>query len=463
MQQTTSLMKNIFTLIVFLLISSFASKTLANVDLAYRFDIKPKIMHVSLVYRPVSSDSTVFQYGNEYYGGMKDLMKGLKNVQSSVKFKIDAVKSQITFYHPNQTAIQIQYDIIDTHKAEQRVRGEMFRPIITEHYFFSLSHSLFLNPQIEEKLREKMTMSVTLAKKPAFPMYFSFAPQLKAGKSVIIKFSDGMNALVTGASDLHIVKRKMAGIQNYVVLRINEKNPYNLKRFMNYFDKFLPAMNNFWGNLNGTYYSLVASPFLDIKYHNISGTAFNSGFHVKYSGDTILANEEVVTTISHEIMHRYIGAGYVSMGENHQWFDEGFTDYTTWYLLAKAGIFSAEKLDKMVKDTYQQLANNPVKNTANEDILKHFWENHHYEKIPYHRGALFAAYLNKRIKEESKSTKSYQDFLRDLKALAEQKKQLLTVNDFITVASTYMPNAEIENAVQAYIIKGVMIEQDKVW
>lgn len=456
-------MKNFLASILLGLITILQTTAYASTDLDYHFDIKPKVMHVKLNYRPVLRDSTVFQYGNEYYGGMKDLLKGLINIQASVTFKVDSAKSQLTFYHPQNIPIQIQYDIIDTHTPQQKVRGEMFRPIITDNYFFSLSHSLFLNPQVDEKRQASMMMSVTLEKKPTFPMYFSFAPTLTAGKTVTIKFSEGMNALVTGASDLHIVKRKLAGIQNYVVLRINQKNPYNLKRFMDYFDKFLPAMTDFWGNLNGTYYSLIASPFLDIKYHNISGTAFNSGFHVKYSGDTILANEEVVTTISHEIMHRYIGAGYVSMGENNQWFDEGFTDYTTWYLLAKAGIFSEQKLAKMVKDTYQQLSANPVKNTANGDILKHFWENHNYEKIPYHRGALFAAYLNKRITEESQGTKSYQDFLRSLKALAEQKKQLLTIEDFIAVASAYIPKAEIEASIQQYIMKGEMIEEERVW
>jgi predicted metalloprotease with PDZ domain len=218
-------------------------------------------------------------------------------------------------------------------------------------------------------------------------MYFSFAPELKPGGTITLKLSEGMDALVTGASDLHIEKREMAGIKNYVVLRINEKNRDNLNRFMNYFDSFLPAMTDFWGNLNGSYYSLVASPFLDIDYHDISGTSFNGGFHVKYSGDAILANDAVVYTISHEIMHRYIGSGCVSMGEDNQWFDEGFTDYTTWYLLSQSGIMPSGKLKETVRDTYDKLSANPVNNTPNEEIMKHFWENHDYEKLPYNRGA----------------------------------------------------------------------------
>ena len=449
--------------IFFILITAIQYAVCDNINLDYHLEIKPGFMHVSLVYTPVIADSTTFKYGNEFYGGMKDLLKSMVNLGASVKFKVDSAKSNITFYHPGNAPVKITYDIIDTHKPEQRVVGEMFRPIITDNYFFSLSHTLFLNPQIDEKLKESIMMSVTLNKNPVFPIYLSFAPELKPGETVTLRLSEGLDALVTGASDLHIEKREMAGIKNYVVLRINKKNSYNLIRFMSYFDSFLPAMTDFWGNLNGTYYSLIASPFLDIDYHNISGTSFNGGFHVKYKGDTILANDEVVYTISHEIMHRYIGSGCVSMGKNNQWFDEGFTDYTTWYLLSQSGIMPPEKLQETVRYTYEKLSANPVKNTSNEEIMKHFWENHDYEKLPYNRGALLAAYINKRITEQSNGTKTYRDFMRSLKAVAEQKKESLTVDDFIAVASEYIPKEEIENSVRQYIIQGEMIPRQKIF
>jgi predicted metalloprotease with PDZ domain len=428
-----------------------------DVSLAYILEIKPDIMHVNMNYIPVVADSTTFQYGNVFYGGMKDLLKSMVNIHSSVKLRIDSVRSCITFYHPGNSSVRISYDIIDTHKPEQRVVGEMFRPIITRDYFFSLSHTLFLNPDIKENRKDSIFMSVTLKSGSAFPMYFSFAPELQPGETAIINLTKGMDALVTGASDLHIEKRKMSGIMNYVVLRINKKNGYNLSRFMTYFDTYLPAMTNFWGNLNGTYYSLVASPFLDIDYHLISGTAFNQGFHVKYSGDTILANEEVICTISHEIMHRYIGSGSVAMNEDNQWFNEGFTDYSTWYLLSHCSILPADRLKEKVEETYKELSVNTVRNTPNEDVMKHFWENKDYEKLPYYRGALFAAYLDKRIKELGNNTCNYCDFMRSLKAMAEQKKKKLTVDDFIIAASKYIPEEEIRNSVNRYIMKGEMI------
>ncbi len=436
---------------------------LGGVRLAYTLNLGPGAMHVSLDYTPVIPDSTVFKYGNFFYGGMKDLMKGLRNVSSEARFRVDPAAGSITFYHPGNTKFRITYDIIDTHRLEQRVVGEMFRPIITSSYFFSLSHTLFLNPVIRETMKDSILMSVKLEKGCTYPVFFTCAPELKPGEVADIILSDGMDALVTGASDLHIEKRELSGIMNYIVLRINRNNGYNLRRFMDFTDTFLPAMDDFWGVPVGSFYSLIASPFLDIKYHKISGTAFRGGFHVKYSGDTILADEEVVYTISHEIMHRYTGAGCVSMGEENQWFDEGFTDYTTWYLASECGVMPPEKLGEKVREAFRDLSANPAKNTPNEEVMKHFWEGKNYEKLPYCRGALFAAWMDKRISDLSNGTRSYRDFMRTLRAIAEKKNQRLSVNDFISAASGFIPDDEIRGAVDRYIMKGEMIPESLIF
>jgi predicted metalloprotease with PDZ domain len=453
-------MKNLLWPLVFCCFACNVSKE-NGPTLAYSFDIEPDTMHVQLRYTPVSPDTITFQYGNLYYGGMTDLMNGLVNLTSSVPFTIDSVKSRMTFSFPEAEPILISYDIIDTHTPAMRVRGEMFRPILTSNYFFSLSHSLFLDPLMSKETKDTVQMSITLEPKPMMPMYFSCAPALKPGKTITISLKDGMDALVTGATDLQIENYNLGGISNYIVLRVNEKNQYNQERFRKYIDAFLPAMNEFWGNLEGEYYSLIAAPFVDIDYHNISGTSFQNGFHVKYSGDTILANEEVVLTISHEIMHRYIGSGAVTMSDEHQWFNEGFTDYTTWYLASQCGVVPAQRLAEKVRETYTQLATSPVRNTPNADIRRHFWEGKDYERLPYQRGALFAAYLDKQISKAGDKS-GFRNFMRMLKTRGESQEKLLTPADLVEVASQFLPRTEVAEAVDLYLMKGELIPIEKI-
>ena len=94
--------------------------------------------------------------------------------------------------------------------------------------------------------------------------------------------------------------------------------------------------------------------------------------------------------------------------------------------------------------------------------MKHFWESHDYEKLPYNRGALFAAYIDKRIIELSNGSKTYRDLMRDLKLYAEKKKETLTVEEFITAARKYIPEDEIRNSVELYILQGEMIPKEFV-
>ncbi len=439
---------------------SITSVFASDISFQYEFEVQPKVLHVNLTYKPVVKDSTTFKYGSEFYGGMKDLIKSLTKLEASVKFRIDEGNNSVTFYHPQNKPVKIKYDIIDTHKPEQRVVGEMFRPISTDTYFFSLSHTLFLTPQVDEDLKKKSLVSVKLKGRQAFPLFFTGSPTLKPNKRVVLSYSDVMNALLTGATDLHVETRELGGITNYVVLRYDQNTTYNRDRFMKYFDSFLPIMTNFWGNLEGNYYSLVASKFQDITYHDISGTAFKWGFHVKYSGDTILASPSVVNTISHEIVHRYIGAGNISMGENNQWFNEGFTEFTTWHLLTEGGLLDKDYKEKQVKETYNKLINNPVNHTHNDDIMKHFWESKHYELLPYNRGALFAAFMERRIQTLHGSSKTYQDFMRSIKAFVEVNKSILTREDFIRLGSEFLPEEEIRVAFENYVLQGKVIPEN---
>jgi predicted metalloprotease with PDZ domain len=457
-------MKNILTYLFPILI--FACQHEQNqaieVPLHYELELAKDTMHVAMTYLPISPDSTVLHYGNPFFGGMKDQLNSLINIKTAVKYRTDTIQNQLIIYHTDNQPIKINYDIIDTHLPTHRVVGEMFRTIITDSYFFSLSNTLFLHPQVADSLQETMRMSVKAVSNPPYPLYYSFSPQLAAGETANISWKEGLNALTMGASDLHIEKRELGGIMNYIVLRIHEKNGYNRERFMHYFDTFMPAMTDFWGNLEGDYYSLIAAPFVDIDYHKISGTAFQNGFHVKYSGDTLLADNEVVQVISHEVMHRYIGAGRVSLGENHQWFDEGFTDYTTLLLLSDCGMISKEKFHENIRKTYQELSANPHRNLPNEEVMKHFWESKSYEKLPYHRGALFAAYLHHQMTASGQNPHTFRDFMRDLKNSAQISNQL-TLKDFTNSCSKYLPKEQVDSDLENYIMQGMMVPEELIF
>jgi len=441
-------LKHFFYILTILILATGIAEA-AEAPFSYLIDIQKDTAHIKLKYKPIQPDSTVFIYGDEGYGGMKDLFAGIKKIKSTAKMRLSITERKIVLYHQSNNDITITYDIIDTHRPEQKVVGEMFRPISTANYFFSLSHTLFLTPQISDSLKNELEISVTLSKNNTFPVFCAFAPELSPGKAVVLPYWCVMESLVTGADDLHVEKRRMDGVDNYAVLRIRKDNQYNLPRFMEFFEKFLKAMSKFWGKPDAEFYSVVAGPFLDIDYHEISGTAFMNGFHVKYSGDTVLKNDRTIYTVAHEMVHRYIGSGIITMGGDNQWFDEGFTDYTTWYLCANYGIMPRESLAREVARTKAELNTFGTKDLPNSEVLKHFWEGHEYEKLPYYRGALFAAALDRRLGEIGKFT--YRDMMLALKKCAQSRGGKLTPDDFVGVVSRFIPEAEIRTMMKEIV------------
>lgn len=425
----------------------------------YQLEMVPDTIRVQMTYIPQEKDSSVLEYGSPFFGSMKDQMRSVIHLQMKQAYRIDSMAAQVIVYHDDAMPLEISYELIDTHLPRHRVVGEMFRLLINETYFFSLTNTLFLHPMVPDSVQDQHLMEVKAIPHPLYPFYYSFAPELRPGEDAVVSWKKGLNALVMGASDLRLEKRMDGGISNYVVLRIQEKNSYNLDRFMTYTDAFLPAMTDFWGELNGDHYSLIAAPFVDIDYHKISGTAFQDGFHVKYSGDTVLVDEEVVSTISHEIMHRYIGAGSVSMGEQHQWFDEGFTDFTTWYVLMKCGLISESQFYQKIRVTYEELQANPQNQLPNSEVMKHFWEGKDFENLPYQRGALFAAYLQQQLSVPEVSEDRYRQLMRDLKAISQEKGSL-EPTDLLKGVKRYLPDAPVEEWLDLYIMKGRMLPED---
>ena len=410
-------------------------------------------LHIAVEYPNTESRPMKFIYGDVYYGGMKDLMRGFHMVSCSVPFEIDSLESALICLPKSAQTIKIEYYITDTHLAEQKVRGEMFRPILTKDYLFSLSHSLFIRPENLDKNEGRMA-SFKLAPSQVMPIFCSFAPSLQKGGRVDLPYKIMMDALIMGAVDLHVEEKIMCGIANYLVLRVPSADHYNFKRFDGYIEAFMPSMEAFWGSFPGEFYSLIAAPFVDIAYHDVSGTAFYNGFHIKYSGDTVLANGTVVNVVSHEIMHRFIGAGSVSMGEVHQWFDEGFTDFTTWLILKNAGLIDEKRFFALIRETHKNLQNNPANHISNGEIQDHFWDNHDYEKLPYQRGALFAAYLYKKMGQEN-----YQSLMRSLRKNTESKQSNLLPEEFIILCQSLLPKVNVDKAYKKYILGGKVIKQ----
>ena len=432
-------------------------------DLEYRLAFTPgNKIHVILKYWPLEADSIKFTYGEPMYGGQPDILKGLTGLvtEGARSMKLDTSSRQIILALKGTRPVIITYDIIDTHTAAQGTRGELFRPLILNDYFYCHGINLFLSPVFSDK-KIKATQSVKWEKLPGFALFQSYDPENDGTRISTGNQEDFMYKLITGASDLIIDKTRVDNTENFLVMRILKEKDYNSKEISDYFGTFYSAIRSFWRDTSKISYSLILQPFLAVD-HSISGMSLGSGFAGKYSfkTDTIL-NPERIFVLSHEIGHHWLG-GEIVTEEKDQWFEEGFNDYLTFYMLMRCGYMNpsrfVEKFNEILKSHYTSKINR----LPNDSVWANYWKMGDYNKLPYRRGCIFAFYLDNQIRLAGNGKNMHDLWLSILEFCKNKGKDYkMTEADFTELASQFVNKEKIRNDIDRYIIKGEPIEFTK--
>ncbi len=437
-------------LLIILLLASLLSAAQYHYQLSYD---NHKII-VTLRFTPAQPDSTSFTYGEPMFGGQPDILKCLSNLQinSPATVKTDTKARRFTIYYTGHKPITIHYEILDTITAKKDIRQELFRPIISNDYFYCHGVNLFLNPKHRDETK-KASLSIQWKQRPGFPLFYGFDPENGGKKKLTLPADSVMFSLLTGASDLSIDKFELHGVKNYIVLRGMGKENFNRIAVRDYFTRFNEAIRKFWNDYSDPCFSLVLQPFLD-PVHSASGVAYANGFIGKYKSDTIVQPDRIYV-ISHEIGHHWLGHK-LEMNISNQWFGEGFNDYITFQTLLSAGLISPADFENRMNEVMKLHYGSTIKNIPNDSVFANYWKMGDYNKLPYRRGCLFAFYLDNQVRILSNGQKTMRDLLRSMAAfrLTKLSGYEITVDDFIREAAAFIPKATLESVLDNYIMKG---------
>ncbi len=422
--------------------------------LRYALTLTDRNLHVTLTYVPLQRDSTVFVYGIPPFGGQADIFRGVRQprVTAPARLQIDTAARSLTVYYTDTQPVTLDYDIVDTHTDAMGTRGELFRPMIQPDYFFSHGVNLFLQPQLRQPM-PTLSQSVRWAVAPPYRVFFGSYPYADAKTTFTQPYDDMLMAPITGATDLSVDKQTINGIDNFTVLRKTKLDTFNKESVKNYLAAYDKSIRSFWNDYDDRYFSLIIEPFLRVN-HDASGIAYEFGFIGKYTGDTIM-NAKRRDVISHEIAHHWIGQR-LSMGSENQWFNEGFTDYTSFYCMLRAGLITADQFVGLLNDASRAHYGSSIRNAPNDSVFKNYWKLGDYQRLPYRRGSLFAFWLDNQILTASNRQHDIRDLLRDLYALRKRKgsEYTLTMADFLDATSRYLPRQQVQTAIDQYITAG---------
>jgi hypothetical protein len=421
------------------------------------------LIHVKLIYTPLEKDSIKFTYGEPMFGGQTDIIKGITAIKVSEGSKLNFNESsrEISVIFKSARSVEIDYDVINTYTSEHGLRGELFRPMISENYCYCHGINLFLNPLFRDSTI-KALQTVSWKRLPGFRLFQSFDPENDGTGISHGEPGDFLYKLITGAPDMITEETKIDGTVNYLVMRINKERDYNKKALTDYFEKYYSGLRRFWNDTTHQSYSLIVHPFLYID-HNMGGMSLGNAFVGKYSFkiDTILSPDRMLI-LSHEISHHWIG-GKIDTDIKDQWFGEGFNDYLTFYTLAMTGLMTPGQFEHGFNSILESHYSSKINSLPNESVWKNYWKMGDYNKLPYRRGEIFAFYLDNQIRIMSNEKKNLHDLMISLQEFCNHKNKgyQLSIDDFIEVASGYVGKEKIQAETDRFIINGEPIRFTK--
>jgi len=261
--------------------------------------------------------------------------------------------------------------------------------------------------------------------------------------------ADILRSASVGGDAVRISASSVAGVTTAVIGRFN----FSDDEFQALAGRIAKVENRFWGQTEPflvTLSALKETPGLQAR----RGEGRAGGFSMMSSTFTL---QDLRAFLAHEYFHRWNPERLGGMEDGPDqvasyWFSEGFTDYYASKLLLAGGIFSSAEVMDGWNDALSEYAMSPVKAAPNAAIIEGFRRDPGLERLPYLRGALFAAFADARIQAVTHGRLSLDDVLRKMRDLGPADPRLATQR-FLDVADQ-VAGVNLRPDVDRYILKG---------
>ena len=441
---------------------SFAQqKSAANrLDYHFSWDGKSSILKVDLFYTTHGHDSTVFIFGNPNPGGLTNIFGVLNNtkIDQDDSLSIKITERKLIVRHQSQGLKKLHYEIDGTPVLDpKRARpNEAFRPGIATGFFYSLGYNLFMD--VSDSTYAELTF-VWDSWPADMPYFASSNPKAKPGDRQLLPNGERNSLLIQMNQNLLRKEYLVNKIPTYLITS-KADTAGNMQKGMDpLITKFIPNVREFWQDYDFKFYFVSMIPLLTKIPSTMTGIGLKNGFGTRYSGPL---DTEKLATIAHEISHTWIGGRLQlkSIGMENEWFNEGFNDYIAIYNLVRAGLFDKNAFLKYTnQEILGQYYRNPENTTPGDSIEANFWKSRNFEKIPYHRGFIYAFYLDNQIRLATGSKKTIRDFMLILhKQNKRNKKQIFTVSDFAKALSAFLPIEKTAFEIRTYMHDGKVMD-----
>jgi predicted metalloprotease with PDZ domain len=261
--------------------------------------------------------------------------------------------------------------------------------------------------------------------------------------------TDVLRSVSVGGDAVRVSASPVGGVTTAVIGRFG----FSDDAFQALAGRIASVEDRFWGQTEPFFVTLAAlKEAQGLQARRGEGRA--GGFAMMSSNFPL---QDLKAFLAHEYFHRWnpFRLGGMEDGPDQvasYWFSEGFTDYYARKLLLSGHIFSPAEFMDDWNDALSEYTQSPVKGMPNSAIIGGFRSNPDLERLPYLRGALFAALADSRLQAATHGRLSLDDVLRKMRDLGPADPRIATQR-FLDVADQ-LAGVNLHPDFDKYIVKG---------
>lgn len=358
-------------------------------------------------------------------------------------------------HHSPHEKIEIRYCIKSTHCQELEW---YYRPIIEKSHFLFFGHCFFITPHIDHETSAHITLEWK-----HFPKDWNIANSFGAGElrqELYLPLSSFQHAVFSGG-DFTLIPCGDGKAPLYVAVR--DRWSFSIDHLTELLQTIIHGQRSFWKDDHFPYYLITVMPSKNDQY--IAGTALTNAFSIFISDfqETSRENWNILSwLLSHEHFHTWNGMKMQSSTAKGSllWFTEGFTDYYAIELNYRLHLLNFDEYLNAVNTIIYDYYTSPARNAENVQIQRKFWQDWHYQRLPYVRGFLLALKWNKQIQKNSQYASSLDDVMHALFKKVQKSGNPFDIYDIQEAAGKYIGKGAVTYDLNHYIIKGETIPMD---
>ncbi len=347
------------------------------------------------------------------WGGQSALwrcLRGLEAIGARVAPGPDS--SRIVLRHAPGAAVTLRYDVVQDWPGELRAsERNPYRPVVQPGWFHLLGEATFALPERDDSTR----VAFRWGPLPRGWTVASDVEHARPGRPLRIR--DLVESVIVGG-DFRVVTRRHPGGD----LRLALRGTWSFRddSLADRIDRIVQAHRRWWHDPDEPFLVTLLPLLAQPGNSSLGGTGRSDAFAFFATDNATEATLNRV--LAHEHLHTWIPRRVGRLPRVDEpsgyWFSEGFTDFYTFRLLVREGLWSVRDFVDAANEVLQKYAQSPVRTAPNARIVEAFWTDRDAQDLPYQRGFLLATRWDDALRRASGGRLDLDDVMMEMKRRA---------------------------------------------